>query len=195
MDKKRDSAPGRKATSPRKCVLTLDVDTEGPEWTSLGETSPAITAQKVASALPDFVDLPANKATATVLLSNDAHVQALNRQWRGLDKPTNVLSFPAAPPPAQARRAALHLGDIVLAEETVAREADAMQISRNDHFTHLVLHGMLHLLGHDHETDDEAEAMEAIETRILATFGIADPYGDSEPLGAGADHTISVTGA
>lgn len=185
MSKQRDSAQRRKTVSPRKCVLTLDVDTEGPQWACLGPTAAAAAARKVASALAAAAELPARRATATVLLSSDAHVRGLNHQWRGLDKPTNVLSFPTpAPPQAIPARAARHLGDIVLAEETVAREAAALQIETKAHFMHLVLHGLLHLLGYDHETDGEAELMEAMETRILATLSVADPYAGTEPLGS-----------
>lgn len=184
MTKKRDSARAGQSLPPRKCVLALDVDTEGPDWTCLGSAAPVTVARKVASALAAAVGLPARRATATILLSNDAHVRSLNHQWRGLDKPTNVLSFPAPPPPAQSSRGVRHLGDIVLAEETLAREAAALQIETDAHFKHLVLHGLLHLLGYDHETDEEAEVMEAMETRILATLGVPDPYAGTEPLGS-----------
>ncbi len=184
MSKQRDSAQGRKTVSPRKCVLTLDVDTEGPQWSCFGSAMSAITARKVASALAAAVELPARRSAATLLLSSDAHVRGLNRQWRGLDKPTNVLSFPAPAPQAAPARAVRHLGDIVLAGETVAAEAAALQIETRAHFMHLVLHGLLHLLGYDHETEEEAEVMEAMETRILATLEVADPYAGTEPLGS-----------
>jgi probable rRNA maturation factor len=108
-----------------------------------------------------------------ILLTGDAEMQALNRQWRGKDTPTNVLSFPSGEQDG-------HLGDVVLAYETVEREANQQTISIADHAAHLVVHGMLHLLGYDHEQEDEAVKMETLETKILSTLGIADPYGDSE---------------
>lgn len=114
-----------------------------------------------------------------ITLSDDAEVQVLNRDWRGKDKPTNVLSFPglegamAGLLPPDAPRP---LGDLILAYETCAREAEEQGKSLADHARHLVVHGVLHLLGYDHETDAEAEEMEALETTILAGLGIADPY-------------------
>ena len=118
----------------------------------------------------------AGVAEVSVLLTDDAEQQALNRDWRGYDKSTNVLSFPQLEPFTPL---AGLLGDITLARETVAREAEEMDIAFEAHFTHLVVHGFLHLLGHDHIEDGEAETMEALETQILARLGIADPYADS----------------
>ena len=109
-------------------------------------------------------------------LTDDAEVQKLNARWRGVDKPTNVLSFPAAPVANGA--AASFLGDIALAYETLAREAEETRISLADHYRHLVAHGFLHLIGYDHQTDDEAERMEDLEKRVLARLGVADPYLD-----------------
>jgi probable rRNA maturation factor len=113
-------------------------------------------------------------AEVSVQLVDDAQIRALNARWRGLDKPTNVLSFPAAP---VARLAvAPLLGDIVVAFETVQREADELRISLSDHFIHLVVHGFLHLVGFDHQDGGEADRMEALETSVLAGMAIADPY-------------------
>jgi probable rRNA maturation factor len=109
-----------------------------------------------------------------VTLTDDAAIAKLNRRWREKAKATNVLSFPAPPPPAPD--APRFLGDIVLAFETIEREAREEDKTLGAHLAHLTVHGILHLLGHDHETDAEAEAMEGLETRILATLGIADPY-------------------
>jgi probable rRNA maturation factor len=106
----------------------------------------------------------------SVLLADDAAVRELNAEWRGKDKPTNVLSFPAAP------TAAPHLGDVALAYETCAREAAEQGKPLEHHLSHLVAHGVLHLLGWDHESEDEAEAMEAHERQILAGLGVPDPY-------------------
>ena len=116
-----------------------------------------------------------------VLLTDDATIRAMNAQWRGIDKPTNVLSFPAGKSTVAADTAPL--GDIAIACETVAREAATENKAFLDHLAHLSIHGYLHLIGFDHETDSEAERMEHLETRILASLGIADPYADRTPPG------------
>lgn len=120
------------------------------------------------------------KATAGIIgvvLTDDAEQRELNRIWRGKDAPTNVLAFPIAASPPGA--AAALLGDVVLAYETVAREAAEQQKPLADHLRHLVVHGVLHLLGFDHESDADAALMEARETEILATLGVPDPYCDT----------------
>lgn len=108
--------------------------------------------------------------SAALLFGDDETLCDLNRRFRGKDKPTNVLSFPAG------AGAPDFLGDIAMAYETCAREAEVGGIAFRDHAAHLIVHGLLHLVGHDHEADDEAERMERLETRILAALGIADPY-------------------
>ena len=106
-------------------------------------------------------------------MTDDAEQRQLNKEWRGIDKPTNVLSFPQIEPFSPVVGI---LGDIVLARETLEREADEMGVTFTAHFTHLVVHGFLHILGYDHLTDAQALQMEGLETQILATLGIADPY-------------------
>ncbi len=120
----------------------------------------------------------ARGAEATVHLVGDADIQEINARWRNKDAPTNVLSFPAAP--AAKIASALLLGDIFVALQTLQREAATEDKLLADHFRHLVLHGFLHLLGYDHETPAEAEAMEALETRALARLGVPDPYAGAE---------------
>jgi probable rRNA maturation factor len=120
-------------------------------------------------------------AEVGVQLASDAQVR-VNRQWRDIDKPTNVLSFPAFSTAGLA--IAPMLGDIVLAYETTRDEASAEGKTLSDHAAHLVIHGFLHLLGFDHASDAEAETMEGLETRILATLGIADPYAPSSQTDA-----------
>ena len=107
-----------------------------------------------------------------VALSTDEEVRGLNRSYRGKDAPTNVLSFPAV-----AGIETRSFGDVILAFETCQSEADERGIELSDHACHLALHGILHLLGHDHEDDAGAEAMEQLETRLLGAAGIADPHG------------------
>jgi probable rRNA maturation factor len=110
----------------------------------------------------------------SLLFANDDSVQILNRDWRGKNKPTNVLSFPG--PDEKQPDGSEHFGDIALAYETVAREAHEEGKPLNHHITHLLVHGFLHLAGYDHETDDEAEEMEQLERDILARLAIPDPY-------------------
>lgn len=109
----------------------------------------------------------------SVVLTDDAAIRTLNRIWRNIDKATNVLSFPAAKPPGGAP---LLLGDIVIAYETLARETGEEGKPLLHHLAHLAVHGFLHLMGYDHETDSQADAMERLERDILASMNIADPY-------------------
>jgi probable rRNA maturation factor len=104
----------------------------------------------------------------TLALSDDTHLQSLNKQFRGQDKPTNVLSFPQSDPK--------YMGDVVMAYETIEREAKELDIPFSHHLAHLTLHGALHLQGYDHETQAEAELMEAKEIKLLAKLNIANPY-------------------
>jgi probable rRNA maturation factor len=124
-------------------------------------------------------------AEIAVMLTDDAGIRTLNSNWRGIDKPTNVLSFPALRPTrvAGADDIPRMLGDIAIAYETARREADEEQKPFDHHLSHLTVHGFLHLVGYDHETDDEAEAMEALEVEILAQLGIPDPYAGRERMG------------
>lgn len=161
-------------------ALALEVVRNGPGWRSIERWTPDMLAHEVAVAVVGAVKLPAPSMAATLLLASDAQVRILNRDWRGMDKPTNVLSFPRGPGPLAGKEA--HLGDIAIARETLRREAQELGIPPGDHFRHLVLHGLLHLLGFDHETDAEADEMEALERRILATIGVPDPYAGSEPV-------------
>lgn len=159
--------------------MELDIDLE--DWPAGAWEALALRA---AAAAGEGEPLLANpRLTASLLFTSDAEVHILNRDWRQRDKPTNVLSFPMLEreelealgtegPPEM-------LGDIALAHETCAREAAEKGVTLEAHATHLIVHGLLHLAGHDHvDSDEQAEAMEALETQILAKLGIADPYGD-----------------
>jgi metalloprotein, YbeY/UPF0054 family len=114
-------------------------------------------------------------AELSILLTNDEEQHALNKEWRGKDSSTNVLSFPQIEPFGPVIGL---LGDITLARETLIREAEEQGVTFEAHFTHLVVHGFLHILGYDHLADAEALQMEGLETQILATLGVADPYAD-----------------
>lgn len=119
-------------------------------------------------------------AEASVLLADDAQVQTLNREYRGRDAPTNVLAFAALegghPVVGEDVHAPLVLGDVIVAYETTLAEAARDGKTPASHLCHLVVHGILHLLGYDHQSEEEAVTMEALEVRILATLGVADPY-------------------
>ena len=140
--------------------------------------------QRAIAAAAQMTDAGDGEAELAVMLTDDAGIRTLNLNWRGIDKPTNVLSFPALPPtggggPDDAPRM---LGDIAIAYETARREADDEQKPFDHHLSHLAVHGFLHLMGYDHEKDDEAETMETLEQEILAQLGIPDPYADRERM-------------
>jgi len=137
-----------------------------------------LARQAVAAALAECGVKLARGAEMCIHLVNDEEIRGVNKQWRDKDAPTNVLSFPAVDA-AHVAESKL-LGDVLIALETLEREAAEEGRSLTDHFRHLVVHGFLHLLGYDHIEDDEAEAMEALETRALQRLGVADPYADSE---------------
>ena len=160
-------------------ILDISIEADWPtatDWEALAERAAAALA-------PLAPELANPRLSASLLFADDADVHELNREWRGKDKPTNVLSFPmleredllglpADGPPEL-------LGDIALALETCAREAAEKGLPLDHHAAHLIVHGLLHLAGHDHETSPEdACAMEELEIKTLAHLGIADPYGD-----------------
>jgi probable rRNA maturation factor len=158
-------------------TITVETAIEAGDWGEVGHWEGLAARVAAAVAVRPELDVP-DDAELSLLLTDDAHIRVLNRAWRGKDTPTNVLSFPSAD--ADEDPGPL-LGDVVVARETTGREAAADALSFDDHFTHLLVHGLLHLFGFDHEVDEEAEEMEALETEILAGLGIADPYGDREP--------------
>jgi len=127
-------------------------------------------------------DADAGEAELAIMLTDDRGIRTLNRNWRGIDKATNVLSFPALQPtgPAGPDDAPRMLGDIAIAYETTRKEADEERKPFDHHLSHLAVHGFLHLIGYDHENDADAEAMEGLERDILAQLGIPDPYADRE---------------
>jgi probable rRNA maturation factor len=157
-------------------TLAVDVSIMAGAWGSALAGAPAAAeeAARAAAAL----SLDRGPAELSVVLADDAFVRDLNRRFRDRDRPTDVLSFPAGDQPAHGPRP---LGDVVIAFETAARDAAAEGKALADHLRHLVVHGVLHLLGYDHGTDAEATRMEALEVRILAGLGVADPYGPRPP--------------
>ena len=168
--------------------LSIDLAVEHDAWTEhlartdhIAATPEALVSSAVAAALTQ-VPAVTDGAELSVVLCDDAFIRRLNAQWRGKDKATNVLSFPA--PDAMRDRI---LGDIVVAYETSAGEAAERGTPLAGYLSHLIVHGVLHLLGLDHEDDAQAGQMEALETRALATLGIASPYADETPATQAAD--------
>ncbi|HEY1865102.1 MAG TPA: rRNA maturation RNase YbeY [Roseiarcus sp.] len=152
--------------------VSLDISVPSSLWRGLPRARAIARETIAAAALESGGAGP--EGMVSLCLADDAALRALNSRWRGIDKPTNVLSFPSAT--AGGLGDATMLGDIALAYETLAREAENLGVPLADHYRHLVAHGFLHLIGYDHETDAEAERMEALETKILARLGAADPY-------------------
>lgn len=151
----------------------IEIQVEDPAWREALPDVEAVVRGAAEAVLGG--DPPAGGERATVLLEGDAAVRDLNARFRDRDAPTNVLSFPAAVLPGEPE-ADPYLGDIILAFGVCAREAGEQGKPLAHHLSHLVIHGLLHLLGHDHQDDEEAEAMEARERTLLAGLGIDDPY-------------------
>jgi len=153
--------------------FTIDLRVADPAWRAALPGAAALARAAARAALK--LELPKGRSGLALLLTNDAEMRQLNGDWRGKRKPTNVLSFPAEdavdpalPPP--------HLGDVALGLEICVAEAKVQKKPLADHVAHLVVHGTLHLLGYDHESDEQAAAMEPREVEILAGLKIADPY-------------------
>jgi probable rRNA maturation factor len=134
------------------------------------------------AAAAEIANADHGEAELAVMLTDDDGIRTLNSNWRGIDKPTNVLSFPALQPtgPVGPDDAPRMLGDIAIAYQTTRKEADDEQKPFEHHLSHLAVHGYLHLIGYDHENDADAEAMEGLETEILAQLGIPDPYSERD---------------
>lgn len=156
-------------------TLLVELSVEDPAWAAVADLE-TLAEHTLTVALDESGETLSGEAEVSCLFCDDAAIRALNAQWRGQDKPTNVLSFPAGGPPAAGT--VRLLGDIVLGFETVEREAREEGRPIEAHVVHLLVHGLLHLLGHDHAEPSEAEAMEALETRIMHKLGRADPYAD-----------------
>lgn len=152
----------------------VEISVEYKAWETLGEIAPFI--EEIIAVSAGSVGKPIYPgAEVSLLLCDDAMIKGLNRDWRKIDKTTNVLSFPTPGKLGQRRI----LGDIAISFDTLQREAESEGKTLRDHLAHLVIHGFLHLLDFDHETVVEAELMESWERLILAKLGISDPYADS----------------
>ena len=163
--------------------FVIDLNIEAGDWPE--ERWLRDLATRAISAAFSNADLEViEKTEVSLLFTDDVSIRKLNSQWRGKDKPTNVLSFPGSDPQGEVYGPLL--GDIVLARETIVREAEEMGVDFSDHLSHLTVHGLLHLFDYDHQENDEAELMESLEKAILAAIGIDDPYAD-RPLVADGD--------
>jgi len=163
--------------------IEIDLALDDPAWLDDLPDVEALACRAAVAALE--LACPGPRLAMALVLSDDARLCELNRDWRGIDKPTNVLSFPTqdlapgqtpAPEPGMPQGLAIELGDVIVAHATMVREAGEAGRPLGHHLSHLVVHGALHLLGYDHEADDEAEAMETMERNVLSGLGIPDPY-------------------
>jgi probable rRNA maturation factor len=168
-----------RAASPRVAVSVI---VEHDAWRDVIAEPLPLLRRAAAAAIAEARRKRRSRSTRTpvlaVALLDDRAIRKLNKVYRGKDKPTNVLSFPSGET-GESRHATRALGDVAIALGTVKREAKAQGKTVGDHVAHLMVHAVLHLLGYDHEADPDAEEMEALERKALATLGIADPYGES----------------
>lgn len=159
----------RPVSQQRTSPLQIDVQTQSPLW----DAQP-LAAQTVREAIGAATSaLSTAGGEVSIVLTNDSAIRILNRDWRGIDKATNVLSFPAS---GQAAGEVRLLGDIVIAYETLERECDDENRIFLHHLAHLTVHGFLHLIGYDHQTDVQADEMEGLESRIMTRLNLPDPY-------------------
>ncbi len=169
--------------------LNVDIVVNAPSWEMLADLEGF--ASRVVQETQALARARVSKdCELCICFCDDAEIRNLNAHWRGQDKPTNVLSFPT--PGALAKK--YLLGDIVIAFETVAREAKEQDKTLSDHTAHMIIHGFLHLIGYDHETSDEAEVMEALERRVARALGINDPFEGGQLIDGAAGVTGSSKG-
>jgi probable rRNA maturation factor len=153
--------------------VTADILVTADCWQA--EPDAETLVQRAIEAAAQQAPASAEAAEVAIVLTDDSGIKTLNRDWRGIDKPTNVLSFPAPQAPAGSAQPRM-LGDIAIAYEITRREAESENKPFAHHLSHLAVHGFLHLIGFDHETDADAEKMEGLERTILASLGVPDPY-------------------
>jgi probable rRNA maturation factor len=167
-------------TSPRPVqpAITVDIVGDSGDWSAFEPVGDVITGAIVALNAELRLDDASGQREAVIALADDAELRRLNLLFRAKDKPTNVLSFPADDATPYPAGMVVPLGDVVLAAETLVREAAELGIVPSHHLAHMVVHGVLHLLGHDHDDLEDARRMETLETAILARLGIANPYDD-----------------
>lgn len=165
----RKGRPAHKRDNKNK--VQIDVIVRSARWRKRPTAKTIV--KKAVSAAADAISTP--RAELAIVLSDDSAIQALNRDWRGKNAPTNVLSFPAVAP-GKGQPASPYIGDVVIAYQTTEREAVAEGKPFGHHLAHLAVHGFLHLLGYDHENDRDAQKMERLERKILKRLAVPDPY-------------------
>lgn len=169
-----EGGPSRKRSAAPGVTLEAEIVRHGEAWAPARIDDAAL--RRAARAAILAASPPPGAYQVTLVLTDNAEMRGLNRTWRGKDTSTNVLSFPAD----DAMSEPAFLGDVVIAYETTRKEAREQNIALQDHLSHLVVHGVLHLLGFNHEEGEEAERMETLERTALASLGIADPYADEQ---------------
>lgn len=175
MSAKTPTKPKNKpASRPRQATPVVDIQVQSRLWDARPLVEQTVRDAIAAAAAA----LSTSDGEVSILLTDDSEIRALNRDWRGLDKPTNVLSFPAAKPAVPGSD--VLLGDIVVAYETLQRECDDEDRDFLHHLAHLTVHGFLHLLGYDHQTDAQAGEMEALESKIMTRMNMPDPWQDRD---------------
>lgn len=160
--------------TPDTSLPEIDINVAAGAWPDAADLEVLVTRAVEATVATAGLAYPEG-AELSILCTDDAGIHEINRQWRGFDKPTNVLSFPGEDI-APGEAAGPMLGDIVLSLDTIAREATLEGKPFDHHLTHMIVHGLLHLFGYDHMNDDEAGVMEGLETATLASLGMDDPY-------------------
>jgi probable rRNA maturation factor len=180
--RERAAAAKDSATMTRSALPATEVLVVADCWRAEADAEAII--HRAVEAAAEIVNAETGDAELAIMLTDDVGIRTLNANWRGIDKPTNVLSFPALQPtgPSLPGDPPRMLGDVAIAYETVRREADDERKAFDHHLSHLAIHGFLHLIGYDHETDEEAGKMESLERKILARLGIPDPYAPQERI-------------
>ncbi len=165
----------------RESIAEIEIIIDAPSWRDALPECESITCQTVQTVL-EHLEVSTMAIEVSLVLANDALIQEKNKRYRGKDQPTNVLAFPAMQNPLnwlsqmKSTGTPFVIGDIFLAIETIQQEASAQAKPLQDHFSHLIVHGVLHLFGYDHQVDGDAEKMEALEIKILGEMGIKNPY-------------------
>lgn len=175
-----NNGPDLPSRGRRPRLIAIELQEPCPRWRDRLPRRRALCTAAAEAAFGAAKPRLKRRAEVSVVLADDNLLRRLNRRWLRVDKPTNVLSFPALEREPAPPGAPLLLGDVVLAFETVSREAAQQRKPLADHLRHLIVHGVLHLLGYDHDFPTEAEQMEALETTVLAGLGVADPYAERE---------------
>ncbi len=172
-------------TAAHKNLLDIQISIESDGWPDEAAIealcTPVLSAAAKWLVREEAQPFPGEAIEVSLLFTDDQNIRAINAEWRDMDKPTNVLSFPAYPLEPGGMPGPM-LGDIIFARETIEREAIDLNKPFDEHMSHLLVHGFLHLFGYDHIEEDEAVTMEALETGILASLGLSDPYADSDPV-------------